>query len=113
MVYFFSKGSLELHAYCDYDWAGNPDDQRSTTRFCIFLRSNLISWAAKKQPTVSRSSTEVEYRSMAFATTELFWVCMLLQELRIALLIPPCLWCDNSGALTLASNPVYQVMCKF
>jgi hypothetical protein len=44
----FRKGSLELHAYCDSDWAGNPNDRRSTTRFGIFLGSNLISWAAKK-----------------------------------------------------------------
>jgi hypothetical protein len=87
----FRKGSLELHAYCDSDWAGNPDDRRSTTGFGIFHGSNLISWAAKKHPTVSRSSTEAEYRSMALATTKLFWIRMLLQELRVAIFAPPCL----------------------
>jgi len=108
----FRKGPLTLNAYCDSDWAGNPDDRRSTTGFGIFLGSNLISWAAKKQPTVSRSSTEAEYRSMALAITELFWICMLLRELRVPLLTPSRVWCDNSGALALASNPVYHARTK-
>jgi hypothetical protein len=86
---FFSKGPLELHAYCDLDWVGNPDNTWSTTGFGIFIGTNLISWAAKKQHIVSRSSTEVEYRSMALATANLFWICMLLKELRISLLTPP------------------------
>jgi hypothetical protein len=105
---FFSKDPLELHAYCDSDWAGNPNDRRSTTGFGIFIGSNLIFWAAKKQHIVSQSSTEVEYCSMALAMADLFWIRMLLKELRISLLTPPHLWCDNSGALSLASNPVYH-----
>ena len=43
-----------------------------------FFLSNLISWNARKQATVSRSSTEAEYKSLANATTELIWVEALL-----------------------------------
>lgn len=66
----FSPGSFELHAFSDSDWAGDASDRRSTTGFCIFWGNNLVSWAAKKQPTVSRSSSEAEYRALAQTTTE-------------------------------------------
>nr|XP_016468717.1 PREDICTED: uncharacterized mitochondrial protein AtMg00810-like [Nicotiana tabacum] len=55
-----SSNSL-VSAYSDADWAGCPDSIRSTTGFVILLGSNIISWRAKKQPTISRSSTEAEY----------------------------------------------------
>ncbi|XP_031479830.1 uncharacterized mitochondrial protein AtMg00810-like [Nymphaea colorata] len=61
---------LSLTAYSDTDWAGNPDDRRSTTGFAIFLGDSLVSWSAKKQNTVARSSTEAEYRALASTAAE-------------------------------------------
>ena len=54
-----------LVAYLDADWAGCPDTRRSTSGYSIYLGNNLVSWSAKKQPTISRSSRESEYRSLA------------------------------------------------
>ena len=55
---FLPTGSLQLFAYCDSDWAGGLDDCHSTGGYGIYLGSFLVSWVAKKQTTVSRSSTE-------------------------------------------------------
>jgi hypothetical protein len=63
-----------LHAYSDVDWAGSIDDHRTTSGFYIFLGNNLISWSAKKQNTVSRSSTEAKYRSLAVTCAEFLWL---------------------------------------
>ena len=54
-----------LLSYTDADWGGFPDTRCSTSGYCVFLNDNLISWSAKRQPTVSKSSAEVEYRGVA------------------------------------------------
>jgi hypothetical protein len=70
-LYFSTQSSLELRAYADADWVGDPTDRRSTTGYCFLLGSSLISWHSKKQSVVARSSTEAEYRALADATSKL------------------------------------------
>ena len=57
----YTPGPTTLSAFTDADWAGDPNDRRSTSDLLVFLGHNPITWSAKKQLTVSRSSTEAEY----------------------------------------------------
>jgi hypothetical protein len=66
--------SMIVGAFSDADWAGDVNDRRSTCGFSIYLGDNLVSWSARKQPTVSRSSTEAEYKTLANAIGELMWI---------------------------------------
>ena len=88
----FLKSSSNLpSAFSDADWGGCLDDRRSTGGFAIFVASNLVSWNARKQATVSRSSTEAEYKALANATAEIIWVEALLGELGVKLKEKPVL----------------------
>ncbi|GJZ65289.1 ribonuclease H-like domain-containing protein [Tanacetum coccineum] len=64
-LFSFISRPLFTHAYTDVDWAGCPVTRRSTSGYCVFLGDNLLSWSAKRQVTLSRSSAETEYQGVA------------------------------------------------
>jgi len=72
----------------------------------------LISWKTKKQSTVSRSSSEAEYRALASTGYELQWIKTLLQELQTNTSDPANLFCDNQAARHIAQNPVFHERTK-
>ncbi|KAM1099692.1 hypothetical protein ACFX15_006016 [Malus domestica] len=108
----FSTGDLTFYAYSDADWAGDPNDRRSTTGLVVYLGSNPISWSSKKQNTVSRSSTEAEYRALSSTVAEMDWIKQLLQFMNVSVPSPAILYCDNLSAIALAYNPVMHQRTK-
>ena len=78
----YKKGrDCKLACFCDADYAGNHDTRRSTTGYVFMLRSLEISWCSKRQPTMSLSTTEAEYRVATMATQESTWLMQLLKDL--------------------------------
>ncbi|PKU77710.1 Retrovirus-related Pol polyprotein from transposon TNT 1-94 [Dendrobium catenatum] len=105
-------GDLDLHSYSDADWASDASDQKSISGFCTFLGPNLISWTVKKQPTVAKSSTEAEYRSLSAAASEVLWLRRLARELHLPQPSPTTIHCDNTSAIAIAKNPVFHARTK-
>lgn len=73
---------------------------------------SLISWKCKKQPTVSKSSAEAEYRSMADTCCELTWLLNLFKVFGIHNLTPVSLHCDSKSALYISYNSVFHERTK-
>lgn len=111
-LFVSTTSSLKLNAYCDANWANCPDTRRSTTRFFIFLEKSLVAWKSKKQNTISRSSVESEYRTMAAIICELTWLRYLLQDLYITISYLATLYCDNLAALHIDANLVFYERTK-
>lgn len=87
---------------------GDGHGQKSQEAYLIFLGSNLISWISNKQPTVPWSTTESEYRSVADTAAELEWIKMVLEELGHPHTTPMAIFCVNSSAVALSSNPTFR-----
>ncbi|KAE8681852.1 hypothetical protein F3Y22_tig00111303pilonHSYRG00095 [Hibiscus syriacus] len=101
-----------LVGYCDADYAGDHDTRRSTTGYVFKLGSGTISWCSKRQPMVSLSTTEAEYRAASMAAQESTWLIQLMNNLHQPVDYAISLYCDNQSAIRLAENPVFHARTK-
>lgn len=111
-IVFTKTTTLSLTYFSDADWVVNPNDRQSTSCYCVFQGNNLISWSAKKRPTVAKSSTKFEYRSLAHSAAELPWILYILKDFHISIPQTPIIWCHYVGAFLLASNPIFHARTK-
>jgi hypothetical protein len=111
-LHLFAASTPTITAYTDADWAGCPDTRHSTSGFAIFLGDSLISWSSKRQTTVSRSSTEAEYRSVANAVSECTLLRQLLRELHCDATKATIAYCDNASSIYMARNPIHHHRTK-
>ncbi|KAE8676474.1 hypothetical protein F3Y22_tig00111588pilonHSYRG00004 [Hibiscus syriacus] len=102
----------KLVGYCEADYAGDHDTRRSTTGYVFKLGSGTISWCSKRQPTISLSTTEAEYRAAVMVAQESTWLIQLMNNLHqpVDYAIP--LYCDNQSEIRLAENLVFHSRTK-
>eukprot|EP00253_Pinus_taeda_P011050 PITA_11050 len=107
-----AKAAPLLVGFTDSDWAGDPDDRKSTAGYVFTLGSGPITWACKKQAAISLSSAEAEYRGAVEASKEALWLCQILSKLGFEQQHPTRLWCDNQSAIQLCKDPVQHQRSK-
>eukprot|EP00253_Pinus_taeda_P031806 PITA_31806 len=82
-----AEASPLLVGFTDSDWAGDPDDWKST-------------------------AAEAEYRSAIEASKEALWLCQILSEFGFQQQHLTILWCDNQSAIQLCKDPVQHQRSK-
>ncbi|XP_019195815.1 PREDICTED: uncharacterized protein LOC109189657 [Ipomoea nil] len=111
-LFYPSHSQLKLQGFSDSDWATCSETRKSITGYCIFVGESLISWKTKKQVTVSRSSSEAEYRVLASTVCEIQWLLYLLEDLKVKPNSPTTLFCDNLSVIAIGENHVFHGRTK-
>lgn len=101
----------EMVAYCDSDYAGDPDTRKSTSGYIILYCGGPIAWCSRRQPVIATSSTEAEYIAAAECTKEIMYLKTLLEEL-LGESVNVRLKVDNQSAIKLIKNGVINRRSK-
>lgn len=105
-------GAASLVGYVDSDYAGDEDDRKSTSGYTFMWSGGAVSWASKKQPIVTLSTTEAEYVSAAYGACQAVWLKNVLNEIGLDQEEAITMFCDNSSAIKLSKNPVLHGKSK-
>eukprot|EP00253_Pinus_taeda_P002382 PITA_02382 len=73
-IHYSAKASPLLVGFTNYDWVGDLDDRKSTAGYVFTLGFGPITWACKKQSSISLSSVEAEYCDVIEASKEALWL---------------------------------------
>lgn len=111
LSYSNTHGEAEIQAYCDADYAGDPQTRKSTTGYVIFYLGGPISWGSRKQPIVATSSTEAEYIAAADCCKEILHIKSLIEEL-LGKSVFALLNIDNQSAIKLIKDGVVNRRSK-
>ena len=84
----------------------------SVTYYMIKLGDSLVSWKSMKQTTISRSSAETEYRSMASGVSEILWLVGLCKELNMKIQLRVNIQIDSKSAIQIVANPIFHERTK-
>ncbi|XP_048227237.1 uncharacterized mitochondrial protein AtMg00810-like [Ricinus communis] len=110
---FYRNGvPCKLEGYYDADYERDCDTRRSTTGYVFSLGSGVITWCSKRQPIVSLSTTEAEYRAATMAAQESTWLVLLMENLHQPVDYAVPIYCDNQSSISLVENPGFHVRTK-
>ena len=73
-ILYQADSPITITGYTDADWGSCPETRRSMGAYTFTMAGGPITWQSKRQTTVSRSSTESEYRALNYSTQEAVWL---------------------------------------
>ena len=115
LTYIRQENAKVLEVYCDADWCNKElitVDGKCTSGAAIFFHGNAIDWSCQKQPDVSFSTTEAEYKQLTFGMKQAMYYINLLQEEMKFDVTPVPIHEDNQGAIILAQQPTVSMKSR-
>ncbi|MBW0478456.1 hypothetical protein O181_018171 [Austropuccinia psidii MF-1] len=104
-LYYPRQTSKTITAFSDADWGNCNVICRSTTGYLTCFHQCLVFWKTHKQPSVSISPEEAEYKSLCDITSELLWFKQWCEEARVVKLESPiCIYKDNQACIKTANG---------
>ncbi|MBW0563824.1 hypothetical protein O181_103539, partial [Austropuccinia psidii MF-1] len=92
-------------AWSNADWGNCRATRRSVTAFLATFHGCLILWKTRKQPSVSTSTAEAEYKALCDLTSELLWLKNWCEEERLFVSTEPItIWDDNQSCINTANG---------
>ena len=98
---FGPSSDSKVIAYCDADFANDPDTRKSISGYALMFNGGCFTWSSRKQTSVSLSTAEAEYISAVHAAKSVSWLRTLLRELHLISDDPIDLRIDNQSAIAL------------
>ncbi|GJS06526.1 putative RNA-directed DNA polymerase [Tanacetum coccineum] len=105
-----STTELGVTCYTDASWETDRDDLRSQIGFVFVMNGGAVDWKNSKKITTAMSSMEAEYIAAAEAAIKAIWIRKFISGLGVIPSInrPMDMYCDNTGAITIADEPGVQ-----
>ena len=102
----------DLIGYCDSDFAGDPEERKSTSGYVFVLYGGPITWSSSLQPVTALSSAEAEYMSISEDLKEILWLRPVLESVGLMQTKNTELRVDNQAAIAMSRNPEYHRRTK-
>ena len=108
---FESMESLELVGHSDSTYGDDIDTRQSTSGYSFFLNKSLLSWASRKQDTVTLSTTEAEYVAICESAKEAMFLRQIFQEIGFSVNTTK-IYGDNSASIDIGHGRGSQKKMK-
>ena len=108
-ICYRASGPKQITGYSDSDFAADKDDRKSVSGFVFTFAGGPISWASRKQKSVTTSTAEAELMALVPATKHAIWLSKFLYEIERSQFIGPngrtvIMNEDNQAAIKMVNN---------
>lgn len=109
---FESLDRNELYVFYDADWASCKLTRKSQSGLITYYANGPISWGARMQINVTKSTVESEYVNYSKSTAEIIYLRKILKELGRLSKYPILMYGDSKGSILLTRNNVFHSRTK-